>query len=72
MEMLNFYMTHSPAEYNFRVVAFNENGPGLTTTEVDARTLSDKPTNAPQNFTLEVRSSTVGFFTYFTRGWIFI
>jgi len=45
-------------EYNFRVVAFNENGPGLTTTEVDARTLSDKPTKAPQNFTLEVRSST--------------
>ncbi|KAG9489611.1 hypothetical protein GDO78_005527 [Eleutherodactylus coqui] len=44
-------------EYTFRVVAFNKHGPGVSTQDVIARTLSDVPSAAPQNLTLEVRSS---------------
>ncbi|KAG8576269.1 hypothetical protein GDO81_009816 [Engystomops pustulosus] len=44
-------------EYTFRVVAINKHGPGVSTQDVIARTLSDVPSAAPQNLTLEVRSS---------------
>ncbi|XP_059173619.1 neogenin-like isoform X2 [Physella acuta] len=45
-------------EYSFRVEANNENGRGVSTSEVFARTYSDVPTDTPQNFTLELTSST--------------
>ncbi|XP_073435559.1 neogenin isoform X11 [Dendrobates tinctorius] len=44
-------------EYTFRVVAINKHGPGVSTHDVIVRTLSDVPSAAPQNLTLEVRSS---------------
>ncbi len=47
------------AEYSVRVVAYNSNGPGLSTAEVVQRTLSDVPSEPPQNVTLETASSTV-------------
>ena len=46
-------------EYSSRVVAYNNNGPGMSTEEVVARTYSDVPDEAPQNVTLETASSTV-------------
>ncbi|XP_069703629.1 neogenin isoform X2 [Periplaneta americana] len=45
-------------EYSVWVVAFNQNGAGSSTEEVVARTLSDVPSEAPQNVTLEASSST--------------
>ncbi|XP_068131848.1 neogenin isoform X3 [Hyperolius riggenbachi] len=45
------------AEYTIRVVAINKHGPGVSTQDVFVRTLSDVPSAAPQNLTLEVRSS---------------
>ncbi|XP_050396200.1 neogenin isoform X2 [Patella vulgata] len=45
-------------EYSFRVVTHNENGPGASTIEIVARTFSDRPSDVPQNFTLEVSSAT--------------
>ncbi|XP_076438813.1 neogenin-like [Babylonia areolata] len=45
-------------EYSVRVVAHNQNGPGMSTAEVVARTYSDTPSATPQNFTLEVSSAT--------------
>ncbi|KAL5020555.1 hypothetical protein ScPMuIL_003447 [Solemya velum] len=45
-------------EYSFRVVAYNDNGPGMSTEEFVAKTFSDMPTEPPQNFTLETASST--------------
>ncbi len=50
---------HKFKEYSFRVVAFNSNGPGMSTEEAVTRTLSDVPSQAPQNVTLETASSTV-------------
>ncbi|EHB11860.1 Neogenin [Heterocephalus glaber] len=44
-------------EYSFRVVAYNKHGPGVSTQDVAVRTLSDVPSAAPQNLTLEVRNS---------------
>ncbi|XP_069480708.1 neogenin isoform X3 [Ambystoma mexicanum] len=44
-------------EYTFRVVAYNKHGPGVSTQDVVVRTLSDVPSAAPQNLTLEVRNS---------------
>ncbi|KAM9312597.1 neogenin [Gastrophryne carolinensis] len=44
-------------EYTFRVVAINKHGPGVSTQDVTVRTFSDVPSAAPQNLTLEVRSS---------------
>ncbi|XP_065589710.1 neogenin isoform X2 [Cyrtonyx montezumae] len=44
-------------EYSFRVVAYNKHGPGVSTQDVVVRTLSDVPSAAPQNLTLEVRNS---------------
>ncbi|XP_038602086.1 neogenin isoform X5 [Tachyglossus aculeatus] len=44
-------------EYSFRVVAYNKHGPGVSTEDVVVRTLSDVPSAAPQNLTLEVRNS---------------
>ncbi|XP_044135772.1 neogenin isoform X3 [Bufo gargarizans] len=44
-------------DYTFRVVAFNKHGSGVSTQDVIAKTLSDVPSAAPQNLTLEVRSS---------------
>uniref|UniRef100_A0AAY4E4Q7 Contactin-3 n=1 Tax=Denticeps clupeoides TaxID=299321 RepID=A0AAY4E4Q7_9TELE len=44
-------------EYSFRVVALNKHGPGVSTEDVAAQTLSDIPSAAPQNLTLEVRNS---------------
>jgi hypothetical protein len=46
-------------EYSVWVVAFNENGQGSSTEEVVYRTLSDVPSEPPQNVTLEASSSTV-------------
>jgi hypothetical protein len=46
-------------EYSVWVVAFNQNGPGSSTEEVVCRTLSDVPSEPPQNITLEASSSTV-------------
>ncbi|XP_054523777.1 neogenin isoform X19 [Pan troglodytes] len=44
-------------EYSFRVVAYNKHGPGVSTPDVAVRTLSDVPSAAPQNLSLEVRNS---------------
>ncbi|XP_060031596.1 neogenin isoform X4 [Erinaceus europaeus] len=44
-------------EYTFRVVAYNKHGPGVSTQDVAARTLSDAPSAAPQNLSVEVRNS---------------
>ncbi|XP_047592651.1 neogenin isoform X8 [Lutra lutra] len=44
-------------EYSFRVVAYNRHGPGVSTEDVAVRTLSDVPSAAPQNLSLEVRNS---------------
>ncbi|XP_036399492.1 neogenin-like [Megalops cyprinoides] len=44
-------------EYSFRVVAYNKHGPGVSTEDVGVRTLSDVPSAAPQNLTLEVQDS---------------
>jgi hypothetical protein len=46
-------------EYSVWVVAFNQNGPGSSTEEIVCRTLSDVPSEPPQNVTLEASSSTV-------------
>ncbi|XP_023215993.1 neogenin-like isoform X2 [Centruroides sculpturatus] len=45
-------------DYNFWIVAYNQNGPGMNTEEVTARTFSDFPSDTPQNVTLEAASST--------------
>ncbi|PNF15008.1 hypothetical protein B7P43_G18453, partial [Cryptotermes secundus] len=45
-------------EYSVWVVAVNQNGPGSSTEEVVCRTLSDVPSEPPQNVTLEASSST--------------
>ncbi|XP_052264335.1 neogenin-like isoform X3 [Dreissena polymorpha] len=45
-------------EYTFRVIANNTNGIGVSSPEVTARTFSDAPSDAPQNFTIETASST--------------
>ncbi|XP_062868575.1 neogenin 1a [Trichomycterus rosablanca] len=44
-------------EYNFRVVAYNKHGPGVSTDDVSVRTYSDVPGAAPQNLTVEVLNS---------------
>ncbi|XP_062944998.1 neogenin isoform X6 [Cynocephalus volans] len=44
-------------DYSFRVVAYNKHGPGVSTQDVAVRTLSDVPSAAPQNLSLEVRNS---------------
>ncbi|KAB5558853.1 hypothetical protein PHYPO_G00021970 [Pangasianodon hypophthalmus] len=44
-------------EYNFRVVAYNKHGPGVSTDDVSVRTYSDVPSAAPQNMTVEVVNS---------------
>ncbi|KAM4593869.1 neogenin 1a isoform 10-T10 [Odontesthes bonariensis] len=44
-------------EYSFRVVAINKHGPGVSTEDIVVRTLSDVPSAAPQNLTLEVQNS---------------
>ncbi|XP_064123363.1 neogenin isoform X7 [Loxodonta africana] len=44
-------------EYSFRVVAYNKHGPGVSTQDVAVRTLSDVPSAAPQNLSVEVRNS---------------
>ncbi|GAA6066256.1 neogenin 1a isoform X1, partial [Tachysurus ichikawai] len=44
-------------EYNFRVVAYNKHGPGVSTDDVTVRTYSDVPSAAPQNMTAEVLNS---------------
>ncbi|MCJ8737399.1 hypothetical protein PDJAM_G00023460 [Pangasius djambal] len=44
-------------EYNFRVVAYNKHGPGVSTDDVAVRTYSDVPSVAPQNMTVEVVNS---------------
>ncbi|XP_060796900.1 neogenin 1a isoform X4 [Neoarius graeffei] len=44
-------------EYNFRVVAYNKHGPGVSTDDVSVRTYSDVPSAAPQNMTVEVLNS---------------
>ncbi|XP_017333677.1 neogenin 1a isoform X3 [Ictalurus punctatus] len=44
-------------EYNFRVVAHNKHGPGVSTEDVSVRTYSDVPSAAPQNMTVEVLNS---------------
>ncbi|GFO26464.1 neogenin [Plakobranchus ocellatus] len=45
------------SQYSFRVAAVNSKGEGMKTNEVTARTFSDEPSEPPQNFTLEVSSS---------------
>ncbi|XP_052084443.1 neogenin-like isoform X6 [Mytilus californianus] len=45
-------------EYSISVVAFNENGEGGRSDEIEARTLSDRPSDIPQNVTLEAASAT--------------
>lgn len=44
-------------EYSFRVVAYNKHGPGVSTQDIAVQTLSDVPSAAPQNLSLEVRNS---------------
>lgn len=48
-------------DYNVWVVAANENGDGASTEELTVRTLSDVPSEPPQNVTLEPSSSTVTY-----------
>lgn len=45
-------------EYSIWVAAVNQNGPGLSAEEIPVRTLSDLPSETPQNVTLEAASST--------------
>ncbi|ELU03642.1 hypothetical protein CAPTEDRAFT_17814, partial [Capitella teleta] len=45
-------------QYSFRVVACNRNGAGTSTPEAMVRTFSDKPSEPPQNVTIETSSST--------------
>ncbi|XP_062998306.1 neogenin [Elgaria multicarinata webbii] len=44
-------------EYSFRIVAYNKHGPGVSTQDVVVQTLSDVPSAAPQNLSLEVQNS---------------
>ncbi|XP_053092526.1 neogenin isoform X7 [Pangasianodon hypophthalmus] len=44
-------------EYSFRVVAYNKHGPGVSTDDLTVHTLSDVPSSAPQNISLEVQNS---------------
>uniref|UniRef100_A0AAR2J5L9 Neogenin 1 n=1 Tax=Pygocentrus nattereri TaxID=42514 RepID=A0AAR2J5L9_PYGNA len=44
-------------EYSFRVVAYNKHGPGVSTEDLTVQTLSDVPSAAPQNLSLEVQNS---------------
>ncbi|XP_072528376.1 neogenin isoform X8 [Salminus brasiliensis] len=44
-------------EYSFRVVACNKHGPGVSTEDLSIQTLSDVPSAAPQNLSLEVQNS---------------
>uniref|UniRef100_A0A8B9RHD4 Neogenin 1b n=1 Tax=Astyanax mexicanus TaxID=7994 RepID=A0A8B9RHD4_ASTMX len=44
-------------EYSFRVVACNKHGPGVSTEDLAVQTLSDVPSSAPQNLTVEVQNS---------------
>ncbi|KAJ8417946.1 hypothetical protein AAFF_G00227890 [Aldrovandia affinis] len=44
-------------DYSLRVVAYNKNGPGVSTEGVSVRTLSDVPSTPPQNLTLEALNS---------------
>lgn len=53
------------AEYSLWVVAINKNGPGSSSEEIEARTLSDKPDETPQNCTVEASSSTVRLTIFF-------
>ena len=46
-------------DYSVWVVAFNENGPGTSTEEVQVRTLSTVPSDTPRNVVAEPASSTV-------------
>lgn len=45
-------------DYSVWVVAFNENGPGTSTEEVQVRTYSDVPSDTPRNVVAESASST--------------
>ncbi|XP_026875777.2 neogenin isoform X4 [Electrophorus electricus] len=44
-------------EYSFRMVAYNKHGPGVSTEDLLIQTLSDVPSAAPQNVSLEVQNS---------------
>ncbi|KAK1789709.1 hypothetical protein P4O66_015604 [Electrophorus voltai] len=44
-------------EYSFRIVAYNKHGPGVSTEDLLIQTLSDVPSAAPQNVSLEVQNS---------------
>ncbi|XP_054724817.1 neogenin-like isoform X2 [Uloborus diversus] len=44
-------------DYNFWVVAINANGAGMNSDDVVAKTLSDIPSDPPQNVTIEAASS---------------
>ncbi|XP_015927066.1 neogenin isoform X5 [Parasteatoda tepidariorum] len=44
-------------DYNFWVVAFNNNGAGPNSDEISVKTLSDFPSDTPQNVTIEASSS---------------
>ncbi|XP_050970521.1 neogenin 1a isoform X3 [Labeo rohita] len=44
-------------EYNFRVVAYNKHGSGVSTEDISVRTYSDVPSAPPQNMTVEVLNS---------------
>lgn len=46
-------------EYIVWVIAHNANGPGSASEEVSIKTLSDIPSEAPQNVSVEAGSSTV-------------
>ena len=48
-------------EYNISVLAVNKNGEGESSDEITVRTLSDLPTDVPQNFTIKVVSTTVSY-----------
>jgi hypothetical protein len=51
--------------YSISVVAFNENGEGGRSDEITARTLSSRPSDIPQNATLEAASSIVSLYVVF-------
>ena len=59
-------------EYCFWVIAMNENGMGSASEEVVTRTLSDVPSEPPQNVTVEPGSSTVSKKKHGSKGNILI
>ncbi|NP_001164709.1 neogenin [Saccoglossus kowalevskii] len=61
IEVIGLYYTvtrlNKFTDYSFRVVAYNENGPGVSSEEVVTRTYSDQPSSPPVNITMVPQST---------------